>query len=222
MSKQPNCTKTSTNSSAYEKLFGENQDILEEVESRGHSINEFKGWLMRNDDPAPDKLTLTDVCHFLDWKESLKTVEIDESNFEQYFFDIRKNGPKPGQVLACYEAMADFVDGNMKRDVIHILMHSDKGGEAGPRLLRKLAGATESSAFRVIREMVKDLLSGMSSEEVAKKAYEMRCQHFYYTQKECLPEDDPHWWSTCLIDVNHPSQEEINRVMSELSQESQN
>lgn len=128
------------------------------------------------------------------------SLVIDQSNFNQYFFDARTNPPKKGQVLACYETKADFVDGNLKRDIIHLLMTNPKAGESTTRLLNKVGGATHKSSIDVIKQMTSDLLSGMSSDDVSKKPYEMHCQFFYYTQKELIP-NDPHWWSTSLIDA---------------------
>lgn len=40
---------------------------------------------------------------------------IDESNFNEYFFDVRKHGPKRNQIMARFSAVAEFVDGQMKR-----------------------------------------------------------------------------------------------------------
>lgn len=135
---------------------------------------------------------------------------IDSSNFDQYFFDVRKNKPKPGQVLACYDAIAEFVNGNLKQDILYLLMKNTKGGETAPRIMQKLAGATQQDAYRVVKEMLTDLLSGMSSNEVAEKPYEFRCQHFYYTERDLIPENDPHWWSTSLINMETLEQPDKN------------
>ena len=146
-------------------------------------------------------------------KAMMKTLVIDASNFDQWFHDARKNRPQRDQVLACYETGAEFVDGNLKRDVVHLLMTTDNAGETGPRLLQKLASTTSESSLAIIKEMAKDLLSGMGSEEVALKPYPMHCRFFYYTWRECIPENDPHWWSTSLIDVYKPTDEEISAIM---------
>jgi len=157
--------------------------------------------------------TLTD-----EEREALKDLVIDESNFDQYFFDARRNKPKPGQVLACYEANAEFVDGNLKRDTIHLLMTSNKGGEASVRLVQKLGGGTPTSSMTVVKEMMQDLLSGMSSDEVAEKPYSFQCQFFYYTWRECMPKGDPHWWSTALVDVSRLD-EQLDRLFPEEKEE---
>ena len=139
---------------------------------------------------------------------------IDDSNFDEYFFDVRKHKPQQGHVLACYDAIAEFVDGNLKRDIIQLLLQNNKAGETAPRLMQKLAGATNKSAIKVIKEILSDLIAGMSLEEVAQKPYEFHCQHFYYTRKEYLPIGDPHWWSTSLLDVREVDASEVSEKLT--------
>lgn len=150
-------------------------------------------------------------------EDKSKDLIIDETNFDQYFFDVRKNKPKPGQVLACYEAEADFVEGNLKKDIVHLLMTNNKGSDLSVRLMQKLAGATKDSAISVVKEMMSDLLSGVSSSDVAKKNYSFHCQYFFYTDRDYIPQNDPHWWSTSLIDISRPSDEDIDLVLEENS-----
>jgi hypothetical protein len=116
---------------------------------------------------------------------------ITEENFDQYFFDVRKNRPKKGQVMARYRAVADFINTPMKYDIINLLKIADKILPA-TQLMRKFHGATDKDAVNVLLEMANDLLS-MSEEEVAKKPYKMVIEYFFYTKKEHIPEDDPHW-----------------------------
>jgi len=216
----------SKSSSECAPLFKEDDfsEALKRVGELGHSPSEFKGWCqqyievknveqLRCGEHQCETLSefLVGVIHsFVEWHDSLEKLEIDESNFEDYFFDVRHNKPKPGQVLACHESLADLIDGNLKRDFIHVLMHSKKGGSGGPRLLQKLAGATEESSYALTKSILGDLLSGMSTDEVASKPYEFRCQHFYYTWRGCIPTNDPHWWSASLIDVRRWTDEEID------------
>lgn len=128
---------------------------------------------------------------------------IDENNFNQYFFDVRTNKPQPGQVLACYEAQAEFVDGNLKRDLLHLLLYKNKA-EPACRVFQKVACATWDDSVRICREITEDLISGMSSEEVLQKPYSFKLQQFFYTEKQYIPDNDPHWWSTSLIDIRLP------------------
>ena len=148
-------------------------------------------------------------------REMMRNLVIDSSNFDQWFHDTRKNKPQKDQVLACYETWAELVDGNLKRDIIHLLMTTDNAGETGPRLLQKLAGATTESSLEVIKEMTNDLLSGMGSEGVASKPYSMHCRFFYYTWRECMPQSDPHWWSTSLVEAYRPTDDEIDKAIGE-------
>jgi len=117
---------------------------------------------------------------------------IDESNFTQYFKDCRIHRPERGDVMARYTAIAEFVDGAMKKDIIHLLLNHDKA-VAATNVLRKLGCATEKDAVRICREIAEDLANGMTTEQVEQKAYEYSLEAFYYTKKEYVPTDDPHW-----------------------------
>lgn len=129
---------------------------------------------------------------------------IDESNFGQYFFDVKTHRPKPGQVLACYETAGELIDGQLKWDMIDLLVNTESAGESAPRMLQRVAGAKEEDAMRVVREMADDLLNGLSPAEVAAKPYKFDMQFFYYTEKKYIPDGDPHWWSAALIDTTRP------------------
>ncbi len=125
-------------------------------------------------------------------------VVIDQNNFEQYFFDIRRHKPQKGQVMAKYTAIAEFVDGLMKKNIIDLL-HKNKA-EAAVAVMRKLGCATEKDSIRIVRELCDDLVAGMTPEEVEKKVYKYTLESFYYTQKDYVPLDDPHW---SLINVKN-------------------
>ena len=56
----------------------------------------------------------------------MSELVIDESNFTEYFKDCRIHRPERGDVMAKYTAIAEFVDGAMKKDVIHLLLNHDK------------------------------------------------------------------------------------------------
>lgn len=113
-------------------------------------------------------------------------MEINSDNFGEYFFDIRKNKPKKGQVLARFTAVGEFIDGRGKRDIINLLK-TDKAYQA-VQVMKKIHGAKEPCCYRVCREMVQDLLC-MEEEDVAKKPYHFVIEQYYYTDKECIPED---------------------------------
>lgn len=124
---------------------------------------------------------------------------IDASNFDQYFRDVRKCRPERDDVMARYSAIAEFIDGMMKRDIIDLLLNKDKAVPA-TQLLRKIGGAIERDAVRVCKEICQDLASGMTSEEVEKKPYKYTMEFFYYTKKKYVPTDDPHW---SIISLNN-------------------
>lgn len=126
---------------------------------------------------------------------------IDQSNFDQYFFDVRTHKPQRGQVLARYTASAEFVDGRLKKDVIDLIYNRDKA-EAATRVMRKLGFATEREALRVCKELAKDLAVGMTPQEVEEKIYKYQVEVFYYTQKEYVPTDDPHWSIISLTNLD--------------------
>jgi len=125
---------------------------------------------------------------------------IDDSNFDQHFFDVRKYGPKPGQVMAKFSAIAAFGGGPHKHDVIKLLK-VDKAKQAAS-VMQKIHRAREPDCYRVCREMCEDLISGMSDEDVASKEYEYVLEAFYYAQRELVPENDPHWTTIQLLDFD--------------------
>ncbi len=119
-------------------------------------------------------------------------MEITEENFGQYFFDARQHKPQRGQVLAKYTAMAEFVDGHLKEQTIRLLTNTDKAYTV-TQLMRKLGCANEIDSYRVPLNIAQDLADGMSPEEVESKPYKYQMEMFFYTWKECIPKDDPHW-----------------------------
>jgi hypothetical protein len=94
--------------------------------------------------------------------------------------------------MARYAAAAELIDGGLKRDLIDMLcLHETP--ETVAKLMRKIGCATERDSVSVPLVMAKDLLSGMSAEQVAQKPYRFVCEAFFYTQKQYIPLDDPHW-----------------------------
>jgi len=115
---------------------------------------------------------------------------IDQSNFDEYFFDVRKHPPRRGQVLARFRAIAEFVDGQGKKDIIYVL----KLGKAvqAAEVMKKIHCAAEPDCYRVCREICEDLLT-MSEQEVEKKPYRFLLEMLFYTEPENVPRDDPRW-----------------------------
>lgn len=128
---------------------------------------------------------------------------IDESNFNEYFFDVRKHRPQPGQVLAKFKAFALFGPGDHKKDVISLLK-INKAKEAA-LVMQKIHFARVPDCYRICREMCEDLLKGMSEEEVENKEYEYVLEAFYYAKKEHIP-DDPRWETIKFLNYDPETQ----------------
>jgi len=118
-------------------------------------------------------------------------VVIDETNFDQYFFDVRMHRPKQYQVMARYAAVAEFVDGMMKKNIIDLLK-KDKA-IAATQVLRKLGCATEKDSVRLCKEICEDMLAGLTDAQIEEKSYRYNIEVFYYTEQKNIPLDDPHW-----------------------------
>lgn len=123
---------------------------------------------------------------------------IDETNFSEYFFDVRKHGPKAGQVMAKFIAIAEFIDGQGKKDIIYLLKIGKV--QQAAMVMKKIHGAKEPDCYRVCREICEDMLT-MTDEEVEAKVYEYTMELFFYTQKELVPREDVRWETIKLIDV---------------------
>lgn len=132
---------------------------------------------------------------------SEEELEITSDNFNEYFFDVRQNSPKQGQIIACYSAVAYFEEGPEKLQMIQLVKDTRKAEAAG-QVMRKLLYASEPDCWRVPREIAYDLLSGMSEEEVAKKSYKYTAEFYYYTEPRCVPDDDPHWTTISILNLD--------------------
>ncbi|RDJ35290.1 MAG: hypothetical protein DWQ19_10775 [Crenarchaeota archaeon] len=126
-------------------------------------------------------------------------IVIDENNFNQYFFDVRTHKPKKGQIMACYSAMAELVCSNEKKQMMDLLRMHDKA-YAATQVMRKLLFASELDAIKVPKQILEDLKSGMSDDEVLDKPYKYKMEMFFYTEPQYLPAD-PHWSSISLLNL---------------------
>ena len=129
-----------------------------------------------------------------------KEPEINESNFDQYFKDVRKHKPERGEIIAQYSASAELIDGNEKRQIISLLISTENKMEATAQVMRKLLCASELDAYRVPRMMAEDLLKGMDEDEVASKPYKFTFEMFFYAKPEHIPED-PHWSKISVLNL---------------------
>jgi hypothetical protein len=133
--------------------------------------------------------------------EIKEEIEINEENFNQYFKDVRISMPEKGDIIAQYTAVAEFVDGNEKKQIISLLTSTENKMEATAQVMRKLLFASEEDAYGIPRKMAEDLLSGMTEEEVAQKPYKYTLEMFFYTQPDNVPKDDPHWSSISVLNL---------------------
>jgi hypothetical protein len=124
-------------------------------------------------------------------------IVIDESNFSQYFRDARKTRPRKGEVLAKFTAVAEFVGGRAKKDIIGLLK-MNKAPQAA-QIMQKIHGAQEPDCYRVCREMAEDLLR-LSEDEVENKPYEYVVHYLFYTKKEYIP-NNSHWETLPVLEV---------------------
>ncbi len=141
----------------------------------------------------------------------INEIVIDESNFDQYFFDARKHRPQQGQVMAKFTAIAVFGEGPAKMDVIKLLK-IDKAHQAS-QVMQKIHLAKPPDCFRVLREMCEDLYSGMTDEQVNKKEYEFLLEAVYYTKKEYVPKRDPHWETLHVLQYDKENNKFISNII---------
>lgn len=128
-------------------------------------------------------------------------IVIDNSNFKDFFFDVRRFKPKAGQIMAKFSAVAIFGAGPEKQDLIKVLKMGKPTQAA--MVMQKIHCAKVPDCYRVCREICEDLSAGMSEEDVLNKEYEFVLEAFYYTQKEYVPKNDPHWETIQLINVEY-------------------
>ena len=135
-----------------------------------------------------------------------------KEEFESKFLDIRKHKPLKGQVLAQYRAVAHFVDDWVKRNVIKMLKDNSTGAETAQRVMLNMVCAIEEDSIRVPLEMAKDLAAGMSEDDVANKEYKLIVEYNYWTNKENIPDDDPHWFTIDILNNKEPVENTIESI----------
>ena len=126
-------------------------------------------------------------------KDFMDELVIDESNFHEYFSDVKKVGPKPGQIMARFMAKATLVAGDEKNYLIDVLLTNPMGAEMGMQIARSAFAAQELEAIKLLKAMATDLAEGKSRQEVLDKPYGYTLEKFYWTKEEYVPKNDPHW-----------------------------
>ncbi len=120
-------------------------------------------------------------------------------DFDKHFFDIKKHKPQKGQVLAVFNAIAEFTDGFPKDQIVSLLLHNPKGAELAVKVVHNLCHAVERDAIKVCLAMATDLASGMTEQEVIAKHYEFELKIYYWTNEEYVPQDDPRWYTIKIL-----------------------
>jgi hypothetical protein len=138
----------------------------------------------------------------------MNDLVIDGSNFATYFFDVRKHGPKPGQIMARYLAKAELISGEDKGYLIDLLVTNPLGAEMSVRMMQTMFASQEADSIRVCKEIATDLMNGMSKNQVLEKPYVYTLEKFYWTKEDYVPKGDPHWQ---IIKVTILNQSEKNK-----------
>lgn len=139
----------------------------------------------------------------------MNDTEITEENFDKYFFDIRKHKPQKGQTLAKWTAVAEFVDGIGKKDIIKLL--KDNRAEQAVQIMEKIHCCKAPWSYKVLIQIAKDLLE-LDELEVEKKPYEMVIEYLFWTKKEYIPKNDLRWESLSLLEYDKESGEYKSKI----------
>lgn len=122
-----------------------------------------------------------------------KDIVIDESNFNEYFFDVKKHGPQKGQIMARYIAKAELMRGQYKECIIDLLMTNPMGAEMSVQIAKNSFAAQEMEAINLCKAITADLVNGKSKDEVLDTPYKYTLEKFFWTKEEYVPKNDPHW-----------------------------
>jgi len=119
---------------------------------------------------------------------------------------VRDHKPENGDIICKYNAVAYFVNGDTKRNIIYQLLNSDNSLHVCLNQMLYLVGARYKEALECLKQMLNDLSAGMSEEQVLMKEYRFVVEYFYYTKPEFFPKDDNHW---TLITLKNLEEENI-------------
>jgi hypothetical protein len=137
---------------------------------------------------------------------------IDEKNFNQYFFDVRKHKFQKGQIMVAYSAAAEFHASPEKKLLIDLLTGHEKA-EAAAQYMRKAFCSRDPDSYAVPRQICEDLMRGMTEDEVLQKPYKYVVVAHFFTKSEYMPKNDPHWSVVSLYDVGEKSGRITSKVV---------
>ena len=119
---------------------------------------------------------------------------------------VRDHKPEHGDVICKYNAVAYFVNGDVKRNIIHQLLNSDNSLHVCLNQMLYLVNARYKEALECLKQMLNDLSAGMTEEQVLMKEYRFVVEMFYYTKPKFFPKDNEHW---TLITLKNIEEEHI-------------
>lgn len=131
----------------------------------------------------------------------MSDLVIDESNFDQYFRDVKNSRPQKGDVMAVYRAVAELTAGHLKEQIVNALCGEDIGAKKAVQLAVKLGRTNRKEAVKLIKNICADLFAGMQKDAVIAKSYKYVFEMFFYTKAEYVPENDQHWEVITLSNV---------------------
>jgi hypothetical protein len=112
---------------------------------------------------------------------------ITETNFNQYFRDVKKYQREEGDIIVSYRSQMVLPDCALKRDIIRLLTGTNNGAYFAVDVLHRYAAASKKSAIQVCEQMSADLLQGISAEDVASQDYQYEIVVFFYVKQEHFP-----------------------------------
>ena len=138
---------------------------------------------------------------------------MDEATaFWSQFNDARKVKPEPGQVMAIFRTMAEFVDSPEKRNFINLVMVDGKA-EAAVKVMQKLHFAHPLDAIRIPLRIARDLSVGHTVEQVCQFPYPFQAEMYFFCDPGVVPENDPHW---TIVPLEFPKIDVKIKTKSEL------
>lgn len=120
-------------------------------------------------------------------------IVIDETNFTEFFRDVKTSKPQQGDVLVVYRSMAELTDGELKEQMVDALICAKVGAQKAIQLFIKLGSASYKEAVKVVKQMCQDLVDGLDTKSVILKPYKFLLELQFYTRPEYVPENNPHW-----------------------------
>ena len=122
-------------------------------------------------------------------------VSIKKQIFEEYpedFRDAKRLRPLKGQVFARFKALAYLGDGPLKRMVLNFL-RQENGAQAAISVFSKDAHSSTTESVKLIKEILLDITSGKSEDEIAEKPYEFITDRIFWVYRDKVPVNDPRW-----------------------------